>query len=188
MASNDVEDLDLDELEAELTDQLDDDDLEQRERHTLSEIRAALRRTKGKLERAFEDGKAAGRDEEQRDQAWRATGIPERVRTLMGDVDPRDAQALHARVEELQRDGLRWGDDTAATAAQLQDDARQATLERMSSLAAGGSVANVEDDKAAKIKGRIDAHQPVSDEEMAWFVDHVNGAADALGSAQRRGY
>jgi hypothetical protein len=58
----------------------------------------------------------------------------------------------------------------------------------MSSLAAGGSVANVEDNKAARIKGHIDAHQPVSDEEMAWFVDHVNGAADALGSAQRRGY
>jgi hypothetical protein len=58
----------------------------------------------------------------------------------------------------------------------------------MSSLAAGGSVANVEDDKAGKIKARIDSHQPVSDEEMAWFVDHVNGAADAIGAAQRRGY
>jgi hypothetical protein len=117
MASNDVENLDLDELDAELTDQLDGDDLEQRERHTLSEIRAALRQTKGKLERAFEDGKAAGRDEEQRDQAWKASGIPSAVRTLMGDVDPRARDALAAKVQELQRDGLRWGDDTAATAA-----------------------------------------------------------------------
>jgi hypothetical protein len=65
VATNDVEDLDLDEL----TDQLEAEDLESRERHTLTEIRAALRRTKGKLERAFEDGKAAGRDEEQREHA-----------------------------------------------------------------------------------------------------------------------
>jgi hypothetical protein len=43
MATDDVEDLDLDELDAELTDQLEDEDQEPRERHTLSEIRAALR-------------------------------------------------------------------------------------------------------------------------------------------------
>jgi hypothetical protein len=190
MATEDVEDLDLDELDAELTDQLEDEDQDQdpRERHTLSEIRAALRRTKGKLEQAFEDGKAAGRDEEQRDQAWRATGIPERVRTLMGDVDPRDSDALAAKVQELQRDGLRWGDDTAATAVRVEDEQRAATLERMSSLAAGGSVVNVEDGKAQQIKARIDSGQEVPPEELGWFLEHVNGAADAIGSAQRRGY
>jgi len=166
---------------------IDDEDQDPRERHTLSEIRAALRRTKGKLERAFEDGKAAGRDEEQREQAWQAAKIPDSARVLFDGTDPRDQQALQARVEELQRSGLRWGDDTAA-AARVEDEQRAATLARMSSLAAGGSVANVEDDKAGKIKARIDSHQPVSDEEMAWFVDHVNGAADAIGAAQRRGY
>jgi hypothetical protein len=188
MATEDVEDLDLDELDAELTDQLEDEDQDPRERHTLSEIRAALRRTKGKLERAFEDGKAAGRDEEQRDQAWKQAGIPERVRTLMGDVDPRDPDALGAKVQELQRDGLGWGDEAAAITALVEEDARRATLDRMSSLAAGGSVANVEDNKAAKIKARIDSHQPVSDEEMAWFVDHVNGAAEAVTAARQRGF
>jgi hypothetical protein len=87
VATNDVEDLDLEEL----TDQLDDEDLEPRQRHTLAEVRAALRRIKGKLERA------AGRDEEQREQAWTAAGIPARIRSLMGEVDPRDSDALAAR-------------------------------------------------------------------------------------------
>jgi hypothetical protein len=187
MATDD-EDLDLDELDEELTDQLDDEDLGQRERHTLSQIRAALRRTKGKLERAFEDGKAAGRDEEQREQAWRAARIPDSARVLFDGTDPRDAQALQARVEELQRSGLRWGDDTAAAAARVEDEQRAATLSRMSSLAAGGSVVDAEEDKAAKIKARIDRHQPVSDEELAWFLEHVEGAADAITAAQRRGF
>jgi hypothetical protein len=58
----------------------------------------------------------------------------------------------------------------------------------MSSLAAGGSVVDAEEDKAAKIKARIDRHQPVSDEELAWFLEHVEGAADAITAAQRRGF
>jgi hypothetical protein len=49
MAKHD-EDLDLAELDDELTDQLDDEDLEPGERHTLSEIRAALRPPRGRLQ------------------------------------------------------------------------------------------------------------------------------------------
>jgi hypothetical protein len=188
VATNDVEDLDLDELDDELTGQLDGEDLEPRERHTLSEIRAALRRTKGKLERAFEDGKAAGRDEEQREQAWNASGLPPAVRALMADVDPRDTDALTRKAEQLRAGGLRWGDEAADIAARVEEDARAATLTRMSSLAAGGSVVDAEDDKLTKIKARIDTHQGVSDDELAWFLERVGGAAEQITDAKLKGF
>jgi hypothetical protein len=193
VATDDVEDLDLDELDDELTGQLDDEDLDPRERHTLAEIRAALRRTKGKLERAFDDGKTAGRDEAQREQAWEAAGIPARVRDLMGDVDPRDRDALAAKVAELQADGLSWGgspDPTAQRAAEhAAERTRSATLGRMATAAAAGQqVTDPEGDKAAAIKRRIDAGQPVSDDEAAWFTSYVTQVAAAMGAAQGKGF
>jgi hypothetical protein len=190
MAINE-EELDLDELDEELSDQLDDEDLEPRERHTLSEIRAALRRTKGKLERAFQDGKAAGRDEEQREQAWRSANIPDAARALFHGIDPRDADALRARTEELQRSGLRWGDSPDLTAAAAEEQARMATLNRMSSAIAGGTPlgdGSGDLDRAKRIKARIDQGQGVSPEDEEWFSSYVAGAVQSHTAGRGRGY
>ena len=156
------------------------DDLDEDEPSSLVQrLRSKIKDLRRQLSCAFEDGKASGRVEVQRDHAWKTTGIPERVRALIGDVDPRAPDALAAKVGELQADGLRWGDEAAAITATVEQEARSATLDRMSSLAAGGSVVDVEDDKAAKLKARIDSGQDVTDAELAWFLEHVEGAADA---------
>jgi hypothetical protein len=159
-------------------DPLEDLEDEDEERTTL------VRRLRARIK----DGKAAGRDEEQRDQAWQATSIPARVRALMGDVDERDPDALAAKVAELQADGLRWGDEAAAITAKVEQEARSATLDRMSSLAAGGSVPNAEDDKANRIKARIDSGQEVPDADLSWFWQHVGGAHEAITTAKRIGW
>jgi hypothetical protein len=72
-------------------DDLEDDD---EPRALVRHLRAKIKDQRRQLANAFEDGKTAGRDEEQRDQAWKTTGIPASVRALMGDVDPRDPDAL----------------------------------------------------------------------------------------------
>ena len=170
-------------------DPLDDPEDEDEARTTLvRRLRAQIKDQRRQLNNALEDGKAIGRDERDRELAWEQTGIPARVRALMGDVDPRDPDALAAKVAELQDDGLRWGDEAAAITARIEQEARGATLDRMSSLAAGGSVVDPTEDKAAKIKARIDNHQGVSEADLAWFIEHVEGAADAIGAAKRRGW
>ena len=173
-------------MEQDDLDPLDDED---EERTTLvRRLRAQLQEQGRQLKRALEDGKQIGRDERDRELAWERSGIPSRIQTLMGEVDPRDPDALAAKAAELQADGIRWGDEAAAITARVEEQARSATLDRMSSLAAGGSVVDVESHKAAKIKARIDSHQGVSEADLAWFIEHVEGAADAITAAKGRGY
>jgi len=166
-------------------DDLEDDD---EPRALVRHLRAKIKDQRRQLANAFEDGKTAGRDEEQRDQAWKTTGIPASVRALMGDVDPRDPDALAAKAAELQADGLRWGDEAAAVTARVEEEARMGALDRMSGLAAGGSIPDVEGAKADRIKAAIDRHQEVPQEELAWFLEHVEGATDAITAAKRRGW
>jgi hypothetical protein len=171
-------------------DDLDEDDQEPAEGNGLvRRLRAQIKDQGRQLKKALEDGKQIGRDERDRELAWERSGIPARVRTLMSDVDPRDADALRAKVAELQADGLSWNGSPDLAAQRAAEQAGSATLGRMAIAAASGQHHTDPDgDKAAAIKRRIDAGQPVDQGEAEWFMNHVAQAVAALGAAQGKGY
>jgi outer membrane scaffolding protein for murein synthesis (MipA/OmpV family) len=112
-------------------------------------------------------------------------------RKHLGDVDPRDTEALAAKVEELQADGLSWGGSPDLAAQSAEDAARMTTLSRMSDAAAGGLAPNSHTgdvDKASRIKARIDAGQEVGADEQAWFLSYTSGAVQQHTAARSKGY
>jgi hypothetical protein len=171
-------------------DDLDEDDQEPVEGNALvRRLRAQIKDQGRQLKKALEDGKQIGRDERDRELAWERSGIPARVRTLMADVDPRDRHALAAKVAELQADGLSWHGSPDLAAAAAAEQAGSASLGRMAHAAATGQhVSDLDGDKAAAIKHRIDTGQDVDQAEAEWFMHYTAQAAAALGAAQGKGF
>jgi hypothetical protein len=173
-------------------DDLDDlEDLEEpAEDNTLvRRLRAQIKDQGRQLKKALEDGKQIGRDERDRELAWERSGIPPRVQALMADVDPRDGDALRAKVAELQADGLSWGGAPDLAAAAAAEQQRATTLGRMATAAASGQHHSDPDgDKAAALKRRIDAGQEVDHDDAEWLVNYVTQAAAAMGAAQGKGF